>query len=88
MMSFLYPSYYVFLPDWLPPYAAPWDTPYTPDTVPASLRDTHSPRAVLMTCLVVSTASEYHHNVTQLNEPQITWSFLLVTCFTTIFTLY
>jgi hypothetical protein len=88
MMSFLYSSYYAFLPDWPPPHAAPWDTPYTPDTVPASLRETHSPRAVLMARLVVSTASEYYHNVTQLNEPQITWSFLLVTRFTMIFALY
>jgi steroid 5-alpha reductase family enzyme len=49
----IYTVYYALLPLW--PTAAPtFLFPYTPDTLPASLQETYSPRALLMASLVVT----------------------------------
>lgn len=50
----IYTVYYALLPLW--PTSAPTILfPYTPDTLPASLKETYSPRALLMASMVVST---------------------------------
>ncbi|OAX40199.1 DUF1295-domain-containing protein [Rhizopogon vinicolor AM-OR11-026] len=49
----IYTVYYALLPLW--PTAAPtFFFPYTPDTLPASLQETYSPRALLIASLVVT----------------------------------
>jgi hypothetical protein len=52
----IYTVYYALLPLW-PSVPLTYLFPYTPDTIPASLRETFSPRTLLMASLVVSISS-------------------------------
>ncbi|OAX33579.1 hypothetical protein K503DRAFT_748583 [Rhizopogon vinicolor AM-OR11-026] len=48
-----YANYYAFLPDYRLGVPTLWGKYYVPETIPAAVRETHSPRAVLMTRLLM-----------------------------------